>query len=132
MTSVDTLMQSPCAALACDAQGKVVGWNMAAERILGYRPEEVLGRDCSQVLCGRDIYGNRFCTSDCSLREMLNINRPINDFIVHVQTASGRFLKVELSVLYVYLRDPDRDLLVHIIKSAEDLEDLPGGFVPTR
>ena len=48
-------------AFATDESGRVVIWNTAAERLLGYRPEEVLENPCHEVICGRDPFGNRFC-----------------------------------------------------------------------
>jgi PAS domain S-box-containing protein len=45
---------SPLAILTMDAEGKVLSWNPAAERIFGWREEEVLGRDLPIVPRGRE------------------------------------------------------------------------------
>jgi PAS domain S-box-containing protein len=42
-----------------DAQGCVVSWNAGAERIKGYRADEIIGRHCSCFLTAEDIQGGR-------------------------------------------------------------------------
>lgn len=37
-----------------DADGRIVTWNPAAQRILGYSPEEIVGRGYSQLFSGED------------------------------------------------------------------------------
>ncbi len=40
----------PMAYILLDANDRVIDWNSAAERVFGYRKEEVLGRDCISLL----------------------------------------------------------------------------------
>ncbi|WP_329140192.1 SpoIIE family protein phosphatase [Streptomyces sp. NBC_01476] len=42
------------ASAVVDASGTILGWTKAAERALGYRPQEVVGRSAAVVLAGRD------------------------------------------------------------------------------
>jgi PAS domain S-box-containing protein len=42
------------AIITFDAQGKVTGWNIGAQRIVGYRAEDVLGRDGDLFYTGAD------------------------------------------------------------------------------
>lgn len=42
------------AILVCDLNFKILYWNKGAERIYGWRAEEVLGREVCDVLCGGD------------------------------------------------------------------------------
>jgi len=44
-------------ALLADEQGTVVLWNKAAERLLGFRADDVLGRPCRQVMRGETLAG---------------------------------------------------------------------------
>lgn len=41
-------------ALLLDVAGRISGWNRGAERLLGYRRHDVLGRLCHAVLRCRD------------------------------------------------------------------------------
>jgi len=52
--------------IAHDLERRIFFFNKAAERITGYRREEVLGRDCHQVFPGNFCGGKcSFCRNDC-------------------------------------------------------------------
>lgn len=57
-------MSSDCA-LAIDDRHQVVAWNGAAERLLGYTSEEVIGRRCAEVLRSVLPTGEPLCRPDC-------------------------------------------------------------------
>lgn len=48
---------SPLAIIALDHQINLTIWNPAAERMFGWRKEEVLGKPYPLALCARIIYG---------------------------------------------------------------------------
>ena len=50
----ESLSRAADGAYVIDADQRIVYWNPAAERLLGYRAEDVLGRACHEVLRGRD------------------------------------------------------------------------------
>src|SRR5437899_2012927 len=41
-----------CAAFMVDDAGCVASWNAAAEQVLGYEPNEILGQDCGKIFSG--------------------------------------------------------------------------------
>jgi len=45
---------SPLAILALDLQGRIISWNPAAERMFGWRQEEVLGRPLPTIPPGQE------------------------------------------------------------------------------
>ena len=66
MDMLERLESAPCGAVAIDLEQNIILWNAKAERILGYGPEQVLGRKCYEVLQGLALDGTTpFCTSDC-------------------------------------------------------------------
>lgn len=51
---------------AVDETHKIILWNEAAQRILGYSAEEVLGKPCFELIAGRDERGNLVCSGGCA------------------------------------------------------------------
>ena len=122
-----------CAAIAINADGMITGWNLGAEDLLGYHAEQVLGRACHDVLCGTDIFGNRFCHPRCPEQLGSRRDEPLHDFVVYVRSASGAPVKLQMSALYVYGLQGSPPILVQIVKLAEPLQgdkDMPW-FMPS-
>ena len=63
------------ASFAIDAQQQVVMWAPAAEALLGFDAREALGRPCSQVMSGSDVFGRPLCCDQC--RACLNGGVPL-------------------------------------------------------
>jgi PAS domain S-box-containing protein len=87
------------AAFATGEGSRIVIWNEAAERLLGYKASQVIGKPCHQVLCGVDVFGNRFCDDRCNLSRMASRKESVRRFEMNVRKASGDFVRVGVSVL---------------------------------
>jgi phosphoserine phosphatase RsbU/P len=80
---------------------KILFWNRAAERITGWRAEDVVGRTCfDNVLCHVDKEGNCLCGQDtCPLHRSIVTNQPSSEpVLVFAQCKSQRRVPVEVSV----------------------------------
>jgi PAS domain S-box-containing protein len=108
------------AAFATDEQERIVIWNKAAERLLGYKAESILGKRCCEILCGRDTFGNCFCDEDCVLQHMARRHEAINHFEMKVRKKSGDFLAASFSILVVPGSRPRRFTIVHLLQSVDD------------
>ncbi|NIM61085.1 MAG: PAS domain-containing protein [Acidobacteria bacterium] len=106
-------------AFATDEEGRVVIWNKEAERLLGYAAVRALGKPCHEVLCGRDVFGNRFCDADCNLAKMVQRDEPIHRFEMDFRRASGEVVRAAVSVLCV--RGPRRSqfTLIHLLQRVD-------------
>ena len=51
-------------AFVIGADGRIVLWNRAAEKIMGLTARETIGRPCCEVFAGVDGDGNRLCYRD--------------------------------------------------------------------
>jgi PAS domain S-box-containing protein len=84
--------------LTVDGQGRIAWFNRAAERITGFRREEVLGRPCREVfqtdLCG---------TQACPLEKALKFGQTTSNLDVLVRNRWGR--QIPVSVNMATLRD---------------------------
>jgi len=113
----ELLTSTAVAAFSSDQSGHITVWNQAAEALLGHQAARVVGKRCFKVICGRDLYGNRFCNESCAVRKMRRHREPINPYQFQVKHRSGEMLKVKCSVIvapsvrardfnYIHLLEP--------------------------
>lgn len=84
-----------------DRQRRIVYWNQAAERITGWRAEEVLGKSCyDNILCHVDKDGHRLCGEEyCPLHRAMRTGRASEaPSLVFAQDKSGRRVPVMVNV----------------------------------
>jgi DNA-binding CsgD family transcriptional regulator len=109
-----TTSESP--ALASDAGGRVVFWNLAAERALNRTAAESLGRRCHDVLAARDVFGNRFCQESCAVLSMARRREPVHGFELLAGGRPPEDKTFHVTILRVSGEDPEDFLLVHILE----------------
>ncbi len=113
---LDVVAGTAEAAFATDEKGRVVIWNKAAGRLLGYDAALVLGRPCHEILCGKDVFGNRYCGENCSVVEMVRHREPVRHFEMDVRTASGATVHASFSVVVIPGSKPSRFTIVHLFQ----------------
>ncbi|MBI4200210.1 MAG: PAS domain S-box protein [Chloroflexi bacterium] len=81
---------------AVDETHRIVLWNRAAERILGYAPEEVLGRPCYEVVAGLDQEGTPVCMGGCADMALAKagVVVPSRDMVSRTKAGSPVWLNV--------------------------------------
>ncbi|MGE3541072.1 MAG: PAS domain-containing protein [Candidatus Tectimicrobiota bacterium] len=84
---------------AVDHSQRIVFWNAAAERLLGYQPAEVLGQTCDQVLCGQALAGCLECRLACSIAVAAQQGQPIPAYNLLSRTKEGKTLLLNVSVI---------------------------------
>lgn len=121
----DSLQRSPDPVFVTDRQSRIVAWNQAAERLLGYPAEAVLGASCCGLLGGCDVFGNRYCTENCPVKEMAVRGESIRNFELRLRTPDQGMVAVEVSILHVAAPPPDHYFLAHILHPVRRLAVLP-------
>jgi PAS domain S-box-containing protein len=112
---------------AVGADGKIVVWNRAAEKILGYTPREVLGRACCEVFVGRDASGNRLCYQGCHVLTLVRRGEPVQHFEMATRSKSGKPVWLDVSIVVVPGTRPEVSSTVHLFRDvtvAHELEAL--------
>lgn len=104
------------AAFATDDDGRVMAWNAAAERLLGFRADQAVGQRCHELLSGVDIFGNLFCRADCTVAAMVRSGKPVQGFKLDLKNAFGQYLRVDLSVVALEGAEPSHYSLIHIVR----------------
>lgn len=86
---------------ATDVERRILYWSPAAERITGWRAEDILGRTCyDNVLCHEDKDGRYLCGKDtCPLhRAIITGNSSEAPLLVFGRHADGRMIPLQVSV----------------------------------
>ncbi len=111
MAILDSLAEG---VITIDQEWKVTSMNAAAERLLGCRSAEVVGRSCSNVL-----RADR-CHDGCPVARTLEAEDPARDELVHLTGADGRPVEVSLNV--AVLRGSDGEALGGVLSFREFTE----------
>ena len=78
-----------------DLQRRIVGFNAAAERITGYKRENVINRDCHEVMAGG------LCGGKCSFCDASLPPEDVTTKEVEIATASGERRRIVMTVSYL-------------------------------
>jgi len=128
---------SPEALLEClhdgvyyvDRERRIRYWNPAAERITGFRADEVVGSCCSEnILMHVDEDGETLCTTRCPLAQTMEDGR-LRDVEVFLHHKEGH--RVPVSVRAAALRD-DRGKIIGAVEVFTDVSDREASLLRVR
>ncbi len=98
--------------LAIDKNGKITLFNHSAEEITGFQREEVMGKDCC------DILKSDLCENSCPLKEVIDTGKPVFNYEIMITTKAGD--KVPVNITTSALRSRDNK----VIGAVENFRDL--------
>jgi len=113
---LDVMGRTADAMVAIGPDLRVIAWNDAATKLLGYTPQEVLGRPCHEILCWRDRCGDAVCEGMCPALEPGDEDEVIGTKEVLGRSASGATLWLSASTIVPPLELRDECRLVHLIR----------------
>lgn len=103
------------AALATDGSNRILHWNDAAVELFGFTEEEVTGRNLQTVIQARDVHGNRLSADHGAFHEMVRIGEAPQSFEIAIITATGKMIRVAVSVVVVLGPQPSEYALVYLM-----------------
>lgn len=103
-------------AMLVDQDGKVTFWNRSAERLLGCRAAEVVGRPCHAVLRGETLGGHSLCSASCPIRRHVACDGTVRNFDMQTRTKAGRMIWLNVSSFPVPSRKKGRFLAGHLFR----------------
>ncbi len=101
-----------------DEEQCIVYWNEAAQHILGYSAEEVLGRLCYDILQGCDEESLAICHHHCRVTVAAWSGEPVTNYDVVAATAEGKMRWINVSIVNLAGPDDSAPLIVHIFRDA--------------
>ncbi len=119
MDPLDVIARAGAAAFATDEKGRIAIWNKGAQELLGYRASQVLGKSCHEIICGQDVFGNRFCDRQCSLTFMVERRETVRHFELDVRTESGEIMPAHFSIVVFPGPRARQYTLVHFLEKVD-------------
>jgi len=98
--------------LTINTEGQITSFNHSAEEITGFSKEEVLGKDCG------DILRSEICEDACPLEMTIETGKHIYNYEIVIKNKSGEKVPVNIT------SSPLRDSSNNIIGAVENFRDL--------
>lgn len=103
-------------AMVVDQDGKIMLWNQAAERLLGFRATDVVGHFCRDVLRGNTLSGRPLCSPSCPIGARVARGGGVHQFDMRTHTKDGREVWLNVSSLPVPSRKPGTFWVAHLFR----------------
>jgi PAS domain S-box-containing protein len=116
----ELLAHSADGAYVVDCEQRIAAWNSAAEELLGFRAEDVVGQPCHQILGGHTDGGCVVCRRGCQPFTASRRGELVPSFDVQVRTAGGYPRWVNVSIIALNLDTDDGEaVVVHLVRDIE-------------
>ncbi len=113
---LEVLGRTADAMIAVDGDLRIVAWNDAATELLGFRPEEALGRPCHEVLAWVDRCGDPVCDADCPASCPGEPDELVRTRDVMGRSRTGRRLWLSATTIVPPPELRDRCRLIHLVR----------------
>jgi PAS domain S-box-containing protein len=116
--ALELIAESKAPAYGMDRQDRLVYWNEGAEKALGWSAGEVLGKMCFDVLAGRDLFGNLYCTRECPVVRSAIAGEEVQPFLIDVKKkGSSKPIKLIVRPVPLPAAGPSFAVLMHFLAS---------------
>lgn len=112
----EILAETGDGAFVVDPEGFIVLWNRAAERLLGWSAQEVVGLACWEALAGADGNGARLCDRGCQALRAGTAQRDVHRFEMQARTKGGEVVWLDITALETPMTSGGRPLVVHLFR----------------
>ena len=102
----------PTGVVTVNADLEITGFNHWAEKMTGYRAEEVMGRSCGEILQGG------MCNASCPLRTVFKDHKPISLLTTTIRNKWGETIPVRMNTAGLF------DDEGHLIGGVESFTDI--------
>lgn len=113
---ITTLERTAEGAMVLDQEGKIVFWNRAAQRLLGFNAQEVVGHPCCEVIRGETLGGQPLCSPTCPIADRIRSGGSVRQFDMQTRTKDGRPIWLNVSSLPVPSRKRGVFWIAHLMR----------------
>jgi len=122
---LDTLALCAEPLFALSERHRIIFWNKAVERLLGFTYDDVVGRACGEVLAGVDAFGNRYCNDLCPVISIAQRGDCVKQFSLQARTKDGRHIPLDIATLKFVIPQSRRMVLAHIAQPGREAVAAP-------
>jgi PAS domain S-box-containing protein len=111
-------------AFVIGADGRVILWNRAAERILGFTARDVANKACCEIFGGYDDTGNRLCYPGCHIQSLVRLAEPVASYDMRTRTKGGKAVWLNVSVLPLPANGDGTSVTLHLFRDVTQTKEL--------
>jgi DNA-binding CsgD family transcriptional regulator len=116
--ALELIAESKAPAYGMDRHDRIVYWNEGATKALGWSSGEALGKMCYDVLAGRDLFGNLYCTQQCPVVVQTIAGEDVRPFLIDVKKkGSSNSVKLIVRAVPLPAAGPSFAVLMHFLDS---------------
>jgi len=98
---------------------RIVQWSESAERVIGLKADDVVGRPCYEVIGGNRLFAYPYCQPNCPVLSNARRGRITRDFDVRIKAGDEqRWLNV--SIVLAEDSDGKSPLVMHLVRDVTD------------
>ncbi|HET9488697.1 MAG TPA: LuxR C-terminal-related transcriptional regulator [Methylomirabilota bacterium] len=116
--------------VVADGEGRVVLWNRAAERLLGWSAPEAVGRTSCELLDARN--DGRPCGEACPIRAAARKGDAVESFDVRARAKAGREIRLNVSTLAVPAEPGAEAFAIYLFRDVSTRTPATNGTVIER
>ena len=105
---------------AVDSRQRIVYWSPTAQQMLGWRPNEVVGQRCYDVISGSDYEGQRFCRHNCPTISAARKAKPVGNYDVFSHRKDGSPVWLNVSIILPPEGGRNGICAVHVFRDVSD------------
>lgn len=114
------LAQAADGAFVIDENQTILFWNRAAQDILGFTADEIVGRKCWDILGGRDELDRLVCHYRCRIVLATLVGNGVVNYDVRAYTKSGEPRWINVSIIPFPAANGTTSLIVHLFRDVTE------------